>query len=75
MLKRARQLLLDAAAETRCYERQSRQLEDAANALTAQRGWLEARLIEAVGRDGVVDGIPARDVYFGNVSAMEEVDG
>jgi hypothetical protein len=71
MLKRARALLLDAAAETRCYERLSRQLIDAANGLTAQRGWLEARLIEAVGADAMVEGTHVRDVYFGQ---MEDVD-
>jgi hypothetical protein len=71
MLKRARQLLLDAAAITRCYERQSRQLMDAANSLMAQRGWLEQRLIEQVGADGSVEGTNVRDVYFG---PMEDVD-
>jgi hypothetical protein len=64
-LKRARALLLDAAATCRCYERQSRQLMDAANALMAQRGWLEARLIDAVGENGSVEGLHCRNVYFG----------
>jgi len=71
MLKRARQLLLDAAHIVGCYERQSRQLRDAANALRAQRDWLEQRLIEAAGENGSVDGVHVRDVYFGT---MENVD-
>ena len=53
MLKRARALLLDAAAITRCHDRLSRQLSDAANGLMAQRGELERKLIEAVGADGL----------------------
>jgi hypothetical protein len=73
-LKLAVRLLRDVAATCRCYERQSRQLEDAANALTAQRGWLEARLIEAVGPDAMVEGVPCREVYFGEL-VEEEVDG
>jgi hypothetical protein len=59
LLKRAVRDLEDAAAITRCYERTSRQLRDAANALMSQRTWLEQRLIDAVGEER------ARDVYFG----------
>jgi hypothetical protein len=71
MLKRAVRLLRDAGAMTRCYERLSTQLEDAANGLMAQRGELERKLIEAVGEDGSVEGVHVRDVYFGT---MEDVD-
>ena len=75
MLKRARRLLLDASAICRCYDRLSRQLGDAANGLMAQRGELERKLIEAVGPEAMVEGVHVRDVYFGEVSAMEKVDG
>jgi hypothetical protein len=75
MLKRARRLLLDAAAITRCYERLSRQLSDAGNGLMAIRGELERKLIDAVGDDGMVEGVPVREVYFGPERTMEEVDG
>jgi hypothetical protein len=72
MLKRARRDLLDAAAIIRNYERLSRQLSDAANGLMAQRGELERKLIEAVGAEGMVEGIKVRDIYFGEMK--EEVD-
>jgi hypothetical protein len=71
MLKRARRLLLDAAHTTRCYERLSRQLGDAANGLMPIRGELERKLIEQVGPEGSVEGVPVREVYFGQVK--EEV--
>ena len=70
LLRRARQLLLDASAITRCYERLSQQLSEAANGLMAQRGWLERKLIEQVGADAMVEGKHVRDVYFG--SEMED---
>ena len=66
-LKRARRDLLDAAHVTRNYERLSRQLSDAANGLMAQRGELERKLIEQVGEGGMVEGIPVREIYFGEV--------
>jgi hypothetical protein len=72
LLKRARRDLLEASAITRCYERLSRQLSDVGNGLMAQRGELERKLIDAVGEGGMVEGVPCRDVYFGE---MEEVDG
>jgi hypothetical protein len=72
-LKRARQLLLDASAITRNYDRLSRQLSDAANGLMAQRGELERKLIDAVGEDGSVEGVPVREVYFGPEQVKEEV--
>jgi hypothetical protein len=75
LLKRARRDLLDAAAIIRNYDRLSRQLSDAANGLMAIRGELERKLIDAVGENGSVEGVHVRDVYFGNVSAMEAVDG
>jgi hypothetical protein len=59
MLKRARALLLDASAIVGNYERQSRQLRNAANALRAPRDWLAQRLISEVGEAG------AKEVYFG----------
>jgi hypothetical protein len=71
-LKRARQLLLDASAITRNYERLSRQLSDAANGLMAIRGELERKLIEAVGENGMVEGIKVRDVYFGEMKEVED---
>jgi hypothetical protein len=71
MLKRARRLLLDAAQITRNYERLSRQLSDAANGLMAIRGELERKLIDAVGADAMVEGVPVREVYFG--PEMKEV--
>jgi hypothetical protein len=73
MLKRARRLLLDAAQITRNYDRLSRQFSDAANGLMAQRGELERKLIEAVGEDGVVEGVHVREVYFGPEQVKEEV--
>jgi len=70
MLKRARGLLLDAAAITRNYDRLSRQLSDAANGLMAQRGELERKLIDAVGENGMGEGVHVRDVYFGQVEKV-----
>jgi hypothetical protein len=69
LLKRARRLLLDAAAITRCHDRLSRQLSDAANGLMVQRGELERKLIEAVGDDEWV-----REVYFGELASEEASD-
>jgi hypothetical protein len=74
-LKRARALLLDAAGMTRRYGRLSIQLYDAADSLTSPRAWLEQRLIADFGEDALISGVHVRDVYFGNTSAMEEVDG
>jgi hypothetical protein len=73
-LTRARQLLLDAAATCRCYDRLSRQLSDAANGLMAIRGELERKLIEQVGEHGVVEGVPVREVCFGPEQVKEEVN-
>jgi hypothetical protein len=70
-LKRARQELLDAARLTRCYGKLSERLLDAADALP--RAWLEERLVELVGADGVIDGVHVRYIYFG--PEMEEGDG
>jgi hypothetical protein len=70
MLKRARELLLDAAAITRCYERQWRELHDIVDSLVSPRHQLERKLIERVGADGMVEGVHVRDVYFGT---MEKV--
>ena len=72
MLKRARALLLDAAAITRCHDRLSRQLSDAANGLMAQRGELERKLIDAVGADAMVEGVHVREVYFGPEKVRED---
>jgi hypothetical protein len=68
-LKRARQLLLEAAGMTRRYGRLSTQLYDVADSLTSPRAWLEQRLIADFGADAMVEGIHCRDVYFGQ---MEE---
>ena len=70
LLKRARNDLLEAAMMCRPYGKLSQQLLDTADALP--RGWLEARLVEQVGDDAMVEGVHVRDVYFGE---MEEVDG
>jgi hypothetical protein len=67
-LKRARALILDCAAEVRCYERLSHNLSNMANSLTAPRAELERKLIEAVGEDGEVEGVRCRDIYFGEVA-------
>jgi len=63
LLRRVHRDLLQAAAITRCYERQSQQLLDIARSLMAQRGWLEQRLTEAVGADA------AKEIYFGREEA------
>ena len=68
LLKRARQLLLDAAQLAKPHPTISQGLFDAANALTVQRSFLETRLMEqGASRD------EARDCYFGP-EQMEEVD-
>jgi hypothetical protein len=72
MLKRARRLLLDAAATCRCYDRLSRQLSDAANGLMAIRGELERKLIDAVGADAMVEGVHVRDIYFGEMKEVSD---
>jgi hypothetical protein len=72
-LKRARALLLSAAGVCRCYGKLSRQLGDLADALCEPRSWLEARLIEAVGADAMVEGVHCRDVYFGELGEKEKV--
>jgi hypothetical protein len=60
LLKRARQLLLDAAQLAKPHPTISQGLFDAANALTVQRSFLETRLMEqGASRD------EARDCYFG----------
>jgi hypothetical protein len=63
-LKRARALLLEAGRMTRCYGRLSDEFYQIADSFMMQRAWLEKRLIEQVG-DRLVEGVPARDVYFG----------
>jgi hypothetical protein len=68
VLKRARRLLHEAAGMTR--GKLSAQFVELADAIPT--GWLEERLVELVGADGEVEGIPVRDVYRGE---MEEVDG
>jgi hypothetical protein len=67
--------LQDAAKLARCYGRLSDELYDCADMLMRQRNWLEKRLIEAVGANAMVEGVHVREVYFGNVRAMEESDG
>jgi hypothetical protein len=66
VLKQARALIHEAARMTRMYGRLSRELYDAADALMKPRAWLTQRLIEDVG-DGLVEGVPAREVYFGEL--------
>ena len=72
LLKEAHTDLLLAAKKTHCYGRLSSQLRDIAESFMSQREWLERRLIDAVGVDGVVDGVHCRDVYFGE---MEKANG
>jgi hypothetical protein len=71
LLKEARTNLLIAARLCRVYGRLSDQLVELADGSMSQRAWLERRLIDAVGADGVIDGVHVRDVYFGTV--MEKV--
>jgi hypothetical protein len=73
LLKEARNNLLIAARICRVYGRLSDQLAGIADSFMSQRAWLEKRLIDAVGADGVVDGVHVRDCYFGTL--MEKVDG
>jgi hypothetical protein len=68
LLKCARRDLHDAAVMCRRYGRLSRELFEVADAIPT--GWLETRLVELVGADGVIDGKSVRDVYRG-----EEADG
>ena len=63
LLKRVRRDLHDAAVMCRRYGRLSGELFDLADAIPT--GWLETRLVELVGADGVVDGKSVRDVYRG----------
>jgi hypothetical protein len=65
LLKRAIRDLQDAARLARVYGRLSDELFDAADGLMRQRGWLERRLVEAVGADAMIEGVHRRDVYFG----------
>jgi hypothetical protein len=65
LLKEAHTNLLIAAKKCRGYGRLSTQLAGIAGSFMSQRAWLERRLIEAVGDDGMVEGIAVRDVYFG----------
>jgi hypothetical protein len=70
LLKRARNDLLEAAMMCRCYGKLSDQLAEIADGLPT--GWLEKRLIEAVGADGQVEGVHVRDVYFGELKEVED---
>jgi hypothetical protein len=74
ILKRARRLLHEAGAMTRPYGRLSQVFFDIADrGLMTPRAFLERKLIEQVGGENVlVEGIAARDVYFGEL--VEEVD-
>jgi hypothetical protein len=71
-LKHVVRLLRDVAQTCRCYDRLSCQLGDAANGLMAQRGELERKLIEVVGENGMVEGVPVREIYFGPEQVKEE---
>jgi hypothetical protein len=72
LLKQARNALLSAAMIARPYGRLSAQLGKTADDLHTPCDFLEQRLIEDVGEDVTVEGVPVRDVYFG--SQMEEVE-
>jgi hypothetical protein len=71
LLKQARNALLSAAVLARPYGRLSQQLGETADDLNTPCDFLEKRLIEQVG-DGMVEGVPVREVYFGPV--MEELE-
>jgi hypothetical protein len=71
-LKHARNNLLSAAMIARPYGRLSQELGSAADGLMTPCDFLEKRLIEDVGEDATVEGVPVREVYFGPL--MEEVD-
>ena len=64
-IKHARRLLHEAAVLSRPYGRIAQRLLDLADAIP--RNELEAKLMAEVGADGVVDGVRARDVYFGEL--------
>jgi hypothetical protein len=64
-MKQVRRLLHESAGMTR--GKLSAQFLDLADALPL--GWLERRLVELVGADGEVDGVPVREIYRGE---MEE---
>jgi hypothetical protein len=68
LVKETRTNLFILANKTRCNPKVSAQFIELADALPT--GWLEGKLVELVGVDGEVDGIPVRDVYRGE---MEEV--
>jgi hypothetical protein len=75
LLKRARRLLHEAGAMCRPYGQLAQDLFDLADrSLMSPRAFLEKRLIEAVGDDGVVEGVHVRDVYFGELKEEEASD-
>jgi hypothetical protein len=65
LLKRARNALLSAAVLARPYGRLSQELGSAADALMTPCDFLERKLIEDVGADVLVEGVPVHEVYFG----------
>jgi hypothetical protein len=67
VLKEARRLLLEAAAQSRVYRGVSQELFEIADSLISPRTFLEKRLIALVGDDDWV-----REIYFGEL-AEEEV--
>jgi hypothetical protein len=72
LLKQARNNLLSAAVLARPYARLSQELGAAADGLMTPCDFLERKLIEDVGEDGMVEGVPVREVYFGPL--MEELE-
>ena len=71
LLKQARNNLLSAAVLARPYARLSQELGTAADGLMTPCDFLERKLIEQIG-DGMVEGVPVREVYFGPL--MEELE-
>ena len=67
LVKRIRRDLHVAAGMTRGKLRQ--QFLDLADAIP--RGWLEECLVELVGVDGMVEGIPVRNVYRGEMEVED----
>jgi hypothetical protein len=72
LLKQARNSLLTAAVIARPYGRLSQQLGETADGLITPCDFLEKRLIEEVGEEALVEGVQAREVYFGPM--LDEVE-
>ena len=72
LLKQARNALLSAAVLARPFGRLAQQLGKTADDLHTPCDFLEKKLIEEVGEDALVEGVPVREVYFGPM--LEELE-